>query len=321
MENGKSPGIDGLPIEFYKSFYELIKTDLLHLHNSILFQNEDLTPSITKAIINLIPKNSEKKYLKNWRPISLLCCDYKILNKILSDRLKTILAQTISKEQTCGIPDRTIFSNLFTIREIITYSSTKKIKSYLMSIDQERAFDKVDRDFLYKIMKKLGYSDIFINFIKKLYKNTSSIISNNGFHSDPFALSRGVRQGCSLSLLLYIINGEVINLNIKMNKKIIGYPIPNKKETHKLSQYADDTNFFVLTEESITEILQILKKYEVATGATINTSKTTILPLAGAKIYNLDKKTKNIKTKETIKLLAIIFKDDLKTTNTINWNN
>ena len=128
MENGKSPGIDGLPIEFCKSFYELIKTDLLHLYNSILFQNEDLTPSMTKAIINLIPKNSEKEYLKNWRPISLLCCDYKMLTKILSNRLKTTLAQTISKEQTCGIPDRTIFSNIFTIREKIIHNSTKKNK-------------------------------------------------------------------------------------------------------------------------------------------------------------------------------------------------
>ena len=78
-----------------------------------------------------------------------------------------------------------------------------------------------------------------------------------------------------------------------MNKKIIGYPIPNKKETHKLSQYADDTNFFVLTEESITEILQFFKKYEVGTGVTINIFKTIILPLAGAKTYNLDKKIKN----------------------------
>ena len=90
MENGKSPCIDGLPIEFYNSFYEVIKTDLSHLYNSILFQNEDLTPSMTKAIINLILKNSEKEYLKNWGPISLLCCDYKILTKILSNKLKLL---------------------------------------------------------------------------------------------------------------------------------------------------------------------------------------------------------------------------------------
>ena len=68
------------------------------------------------------------------------------------------------------------------------------------------------------------------------------------------------------------------------------------------------------------EILQFLKKYEVATGATINISKTTILPSAGGKIYNLDKKN-NIQTKDIIKIVGVLFTDDLKTTNTSNWNN
>lgn len=72
-----------------------------------------------------------------------------------------------------------------------------------------------------------------------------------------------------------------------MNHKIVGYPIPNQKEALKLSQYANDTNFFVRTEESIIEILQFFKKYEIATGASINISKTTIMSLARAKIYNL----------------------------------
>ena len=96
MENGKSPGIDGLQI-----------------YNSILLAGENLTLSMTKAIINLIPKNDEKELLKNWRPISLLTADYKILTKILSNRLKPTLQKTISEEQACGIPTRTIFSNLF----------------------------------------------------------------------------------------------------------------------------------------------------------------------------------------------------------------
>lgn len=113
MENGKSPGIDGLQIEFYKTFHDLFKTDLLQLYNSILLAGENLTLSMTMAIINLIPKNDEKELLKNWRPISLLTADYKILTKILSNRLKPTLQKTISEEQACGIPTRTIFCNLF----------------------------------------------------------------------------------------------------------------------------------------------------------------------------------------------------------------
>ena len=99
-------------------------------------------------------------------------------------------------------------------------------------------------------MHKLGYSEIFIKFIEKLYQNTLSIIYNNGFLSTPFCLSRGVRQGYPLPNFLYIINGEVINLNIKNNDKIVGYSIPNQKENTKLSQYAVDTSLFVLTEKT-----------------------------------------------------------------------
>ena len=193
----------------------------------------------------------------------------------------------------------------------------------MISIDQEKAFDKVDREFLNQIMRKLGYSEMFIKFIKKLYETTLSIISNNGFLSTPFSLSRGIRQQCPLSLLLYIINGKVINLNIKNNEKIVGYPIPNQKENTKLSQYADDTTLFVLTEQSIIETLNFFEKYNLATRATINISKTTITTLANAKIYNIDKKIQNVKINDSqdfVARLGIYFTKDLRTTGIYNWN-
>ena len=127
----------------------------------------------------------------------------------------------------------------------------------------------MDRQFLYKIMEKLGYSKIFINFIKKTYHNTMSVIYNNGFSSHTFVLSRGVRQGCSLSLLLYIINGEVINLNIKRNRKIIDYPIPNKKQTHKLMTIRWWYQFFRYKRRLTYRILKVFQKYQIATGATM----------------------------------------------------
>ena len=107
-----------------------------------------------------------------------------------------------------------------------------------------------------------------------------------------------------------------------MNKKIVGYPIPNQKENLNLSQYADDTNLFVITEESIAEILNFFKKYEIATGATINIWKTTITPLVNSKIYNLDKKIQNIQInnpKNFFKILGIYFSNDLQKTSAYNW--
>ena len=121
MQNEKSPGIDGIPVEFYKTFYETLENDLIQLYN----KKKNITNTMKQAVITLIPKGNLNK-LKYWRPISLLCIDYKILTKILVNRLKHILPHIISKEQTCSIPNRTIFNNLFQIRDIITLTKEKK---------------------------------------------------------------------------------------------------------------------------------------------------------------------------------------------------
>ena len=126
MENDKSPGIDRIPIEFYKEFFPIIKNDLKYIFNKVLFNLQTTPKTWNQAIITLIPKKTENlEELKYWRPISLLCTDYKILTKILSNRIKEILANIISIEQNCSVPQRTIFNNLFLIRDLIKYKTKK----------------------------------------------------------------------------------------------------------------------------------------------------------------------------------------------------
>ena len=126
MENGKSPGIDGIPIEFFKEFFELLKKDLQDIFNNVLFEQKTTPKTWNQAIISIIPKQTEKlNSLKYWRPISLLCTDYKILTKILANRLKQILPKIISQEQNCSLPQRTVFNNLFLIRDLIKYQKEK----------------------------------------------------------------------------------------------------------------------------------------------------------------------------------------------------
>ena len=105
MENGKSRGTAGIAIEFYKEFFELLKKDLQDIFNNVLFEQKITAQTWNQAIISLISKQTEKlNSLKYWRPISLLCTDYKILTKILANRLKQILPDIISQEQNCSIP-------------------------------------------------------------------------------------------------------------------------------------------------------------------------------------------------------------------------
>ena len=127
MENDKSPCIDGIPIEFYKTVYHTIENDLLQIYNNILFYEQNITKTMHQGIITLIPKKRDLNQQKYWRPIFLLCVDYKILTKILSNRLKTILPHIILEEQNCYVPQRTIFNNLFLIKGTIKISKTNSI--------------------------------------------------------------------------------------------------------------------------------------------------------------------------------------------------
>ena len=128
-------------------------------------------------------------------------------------------------------------------------------------------------------MEKLGFSQKFINFIQILYKNNKSYIINNGYLSSPINLYRRLRQGCPLSLPLYVVQSEVTTININNNENIVGIKIPNKTKQIKISQYADDSNFLIKTQQSAKHILHYFQKLKKATGSTTNFEKTKILPV------------------------------------------
>lgn len=111
---GCVPGIDGLPADFYKQFWDLLKDDLLEVFKSS-YRKKELPTSCRRAVLSLLPKKGDLGLLKNWRPVSILCTDYKILAKCLSNRLKLYLEQIVNGYQTYCIPDRTIMDNIFLV--------------------------------------------------------------------------------------------------------------------------------------------------------------------------------------------------------------
>ena len=268
----------------------------------------------------MIPKQTEKlKSLKYWRPIFLLCTDYKILTKILANRLKQVLPDIISKEQNCSVLQQTIFNNLLLIRDLIKYQKEKTNKFYLLQVDQENAFNKIDRPFLFKTMEKIGFSKCYIEITETLYKDNISIIINNGFLSDTVTVIRGLGQGCPLSLPLCVIQVEVTTKNINNENTIMGLTIPNSRKQIKISQYADASNFFLQNQESVKNVLKYFQKLKEPTGATINLQKTTVLPINTDITTNLPTGITIKDQNENIKILAIDFNEDLQYANNINW--
>ena len=160
MNTGKSPGIDGLTAEFYLAFWAVIDEDLVEVLN-YGFQNGQLSVSQCRGLLSFIFKKGEKRDLKNMRLISLLCVDYKIGTRALAARLQKVLPLVLHEDQTCGVPGRSIFSNLYLIRDLIEYCSAKNLPLVIISLDQEKAFDRVNWNFLDTMLQKMNFGPEF----------------------------------------------------------------------------------------------------------------------------------------------------------------
>ena len=143
VQGGKAPGIDGLPSEFYRVFWTELKDDLLGVFSES-FEDLSLPQSCRRAVLTLLPKKGDLQQIRNWRPVSLLCSDYKLLSKALANRLKNVMEQLIHQNQTYCVPGRSIVDNVSLIRDILEASGSLGLDAGLVSLDQEKAFDRVE---------------------------------------------------------------------------------------------------------------------------------------------------------------------------------
>ena len=278
MANNKSPGEDGIIIEFYKIFWNLIGEDL---HEVILhgLDNEELSYSQYLALIILLYKKGPRENIKNWRPISLLNVDYKILSKVLAERLKTVLPEIIHQDQKGCVKDRQIGENIRLIEDIIHDIENTESDSVILLQDQEKAYDRVEWNWLFSTLKFFGFGNKFIGWLRTLYKNAKSSIITNGHQSAYFDITRGIRQGDSLSGLLYIIQLEPLAQKIRKDSSVKGIKLKlNNLNNYEIEvkgcQYADDCNTFLKNKNFIRNFTEILTKYEKVSGSKINVDKT-----------------------------------------------
>ena len=222
MKTGKSPSIDGFTAEFYLAFWAIIGEDLVEVLN-YGFQNGQLSVSQRRGLLSLIFKKWEKRDLKNWRPISLLCVDYKIGTRALAARLQKVLPSVLHEDQTCGVPGRSIFSKLYLIRDLIEYCTAKNLPLAIISLDQEKAFDRVNWNFLDRVLQKINFGPEFRQWIRVIYSEISSACLHSGFVTSFFEISRGAHQGDPLSSLLYTLVAEVLGAGIRNCKDIGGF--------------------------------------------------------------------------------------------------
>lgn len=301
FKKNKSPGNDGIPVEFYLEFWNEIKQPLINCYN-YSFENGLLTTSQRQAIISLISKpGKDRTHIENWRPISLLNIDYKIMTKCLSERLAKIIDKIVHQSQFGFIKGRNINDALRTILDIVEYTDMENKPGILLALDFQKAFDSLSWDYLFKTLKAYNFGIDYLTWVKLCYTDISSCVTNYKYASPYFALQRGVRQGDPLSLYLFILALETLSMKIREDEHINGITVGDK--AIKVITFADDTTAFAKNERGAKKMFRYIQYFEKLAGLKLNKSKSDGFWLGANKNSNF--KPLGIAWKTCIKILGI----------------
>ncbi|XP_019085582.1 PREDICTED: uncharacterized protein LOC109126472 [Camelina sativa] len=247
MPVNKSPGPDGFNVEFFKESWSIVGDDCVVAVQSF-FQNGFLPKGVNSTILALIPKKKDAQTMKDYRPIS--CCNvlYKIISKILANRLKLILPKFISPNQSAFVKDRLLMENLLLATELVKdYHKDSVSPRCAMKIDISKAFDSVQWSFLINTLRALDFPDTYIHWIQTCITSASFSVQVNGELAGYFGSKWGLRQGCSLSPYLFVICMNVLSrkLDIAAQNKQFGlHPHCRSMNLTHLC-FADDLMVFV----------------------------------------------------------------------------
>jgi len=271
-----SPGPNGLTIGFFKKYFKYFGHFFIDILNN--YQNR-LPKTFMESKIKLIPKNKKEiKGINDLRPISLTNLEYRIFTKILANRFRSIGHRLVYDHQTCSIFGRRMNDNIWLLSDLIEDSNKKKKELNIILADQKKAFDSISHRYIFALIKHLNLGDFILNSIKRIYNNSTAKIVLNNYETFSIIIKSGIKQGCALSMMLYILAIEELMLRIKSNKSIKGYNIfvLENKEI-KATAYADDIVGYVSDKLSVELFFQEFDEWGEISGASINKEKTIIV--------------------------------------------
>lgn len=286
INSGKTPGPDGLPIEFYKTFQKQLLTPLLDMFNES-FNSGTLPPRLATIILILRPGKIPTD-CSSYRPISLMEVDTKILCKVLTKRPDPHIPLLVHGDQNGFVQTRQGFHNIRRVLNII-YSKNNTRDKALLSLDARQAFDRIEWHYLFNLLPRYGLMEyrygIFLKLIELLYTNPTAHIMTNNNLSSPLALERSTRQGCPLSPLLFTLAIEPLAMSIRAEANFSGITIGG--HVHRISLYADDVIlFFSNLSNSVQTLLYLINRFGQFSGYSINIAKSSILFLNKDEITN-----------------------------------
>jgi hypothetical protein len=210
MKNNTVPGPDGFSIEFFKAFWPLIKGDIKEMLDKLHAGQLELW-RLNYGVIILLPKVKPAINIKQFRPICLLNVIYKIITKTLTLRLTAVIDKVISPFQTAFIPGRNILDGVVILQEAMHGLRSSKSSGVIIKLDFEKAYDKVNWNFLEEVLNRKGFADTWIQWINKAVRGGRVCIDINGERGEYFRSYKGLRQGDPLSPLLFNLVADALS--------------------------------------------------------------------------------------------------------------
>lgn len=276
LKDNKAPGNDGLTAEFFKEFIDLTSEFLLAVYKEA-FEKGFLPVSMTQGLISLIPKtNKDCLFLDNWRPITLINNDAKVLAHVFAQRLKKCLHEIIDECQSGFMKHRHISNNIRLVLDLIDYKDLLEDSPMICFIDYYKAFDTVDHGFLLTLLNFFGFGSKFIHAIHVMYTNCNSSIKLANGTSGRFSISRGIKQGDPAAPYLFLVIMQALCLHIHKDH-FRGICIGENEI--KCSQLADDTTIFLQNQGQTLKAIECLQTFSDVSGLQVNLKKCELFSL------------------------------------------
>ncbi|PRW45726.1 Transposon TX1 uncharacterized 149 kDa [Chlorella sorokiniana] len=271
---GRSPGLDGIPVELYRRFKASFLSILARLYTAVSTLGQ-VPAGFTDGLITILYKAGDRADPANYRPITLLCTDYRLYAKVLALRLNPCLADVIDREQTAFVPGRRIGENVLALQCLPELLRRQGRWAVCIFCDFRKAYDTLDRGFLFRAMAALGVGEGFLALVRLLLADTRARATVNRWVSTPEASHAGVRQGCPLAPLLYLFIAQA--LLCLLRERNLGIDVAGQR--FAALQFADDAEVLLPSADDIPSFLSAMATFGDATGQRLNVEKTKVLPI------------------------------------------
>jgi hypothetical protein len=281
MGSNKAPGADGFTAGFFQKHWSLVKGKVVSAVLGFL-NGGDMPEVINQTILVIIPKVATPQELSQFRPISLCNLIYKLCSKVLANRLRFILDDIVSEEQSAFAPGRLIIDNVLIAYECIHYLRNKKGKSGACAIklDMAKAYDRVEWRYLNEVMIALGFPDRWCNLVMKCVASVNFAVRVNGVLSPSFKPSRGIRQEDPISPYLFLLCAEGLTCMLKARgPQFLSKGVRVSRHSPWISHllFADDCLIFTqATKRGADRISEILELYNRGSDQLVNKGKSAV---------------------------------------------